>query len=51
MTPEWAREAGGLQMLQHNWVRIVNGKRLEENKAREVGRNQIIEGNVCQKKK
>lgn len=48
---EWAREAGRLQIPQHNWIGILNGKRLEENKAREVSRNQIKESNVCQKKK
>ena len=39
MMLEWAREAGRLQIPQHNWIGILNGKKLEEKKARGVSRN------------
>lgn len=51
MTHERRGKVGKLQIPQHDWIKILNGLRLEENKAREAGRHQIMEGNMCQKKR
>ncbi|KAB1275762.1 hypothetical protein Cadr_000009910 [Camelus dromedarius] len=51
MMHERTGKAERLQSPQYDRSRVLDGWGLEENKAREVSRHQIMEGNACEGKK